>query len=68
MVVLNAAVAGALEGCCLRWEKRRWETGRAGSGLEERKAQSGVKGSYVVEGQWMVLDKKLTSDSLDGSP
>ena len=46
----------------------RWGTGRAASGVEEKKAQSGEKGSYVVEGQCMVWDRKLTFDLLGGSP
>lgn len=45
----------------------KWETGTGASGAEERKAQSGEKGSSVEDGCWMVWDRKLTSDSLGGS-
>lgn len=46
----------------------KWETDRARSGAEEMKAQSGERGSSVVEGRWTVWDMKLTFDLLGGSP
>lgn len=46
----------------------KWETDRARSGVEEKKAQSGERGSFVVVGHWTVWDTKLTSDLLGGSP
>lgn len=38
------------------------------SGAEGRKAQSGERGSSVVEGRWMALGRRLTFDLLGGSP
>lgn len=46
----------------------RWETGRVASGAEGKKAQSGQRGSYVEEVHWTVWGRKLTFDSLGGTP
>lgn len=46
----------------------RWETGRAASGVEGRKAQSVEMGSSVEEGRWMVWGRRLTFDLQGGSP
>lgn len=68
---LNAAAAAAedQEDCRQMWERTTWETGRATSGAEERKARNEEKGSSVEEeGRWRVWGKRLTSDLSGGSP
>lgn len=52
------------------WERTTWETGRATSGAEERKARNEERGSSVEEEEerWRAWGKRLTSDLSGGSP
>lgn len=63
-----AAAEGAPEDFHLKWERKRWETGRAASEAEGRRARSAERGSSEAEGRWMAWGRRPTFDRPGGSP